>query len=243
MTVDEMQKAFVSYLMYQKELEVERKWFEKYPMINTGKLPREDFNDRFMPRLSEKAENYGFTIKLINMISSMDSVNENIVKLYDAYDYIRNNDPLLDSHTFSTYRKINSLCSYIIADIRRFMDDIISICWCLSQQKIVENIDIDCIGACTSEKPRYKEFEAFKPFFVLVNDLSNAYKHSSTNNMQILHGRDEPCIFALYACRNKNISQPELIGISIRELVEEFNKFYEFSFRLIEKKCAEHNEK
>ena len=237
MTEEELYMAYQNYLLYQKELEGQRKWFEKYPLIKTGKLPREDFHDKFLPHLHEEASRNGLCIKLVNMVGSLDSVNENIVKLFENYEYICNNNPVTDGHNFQAYRRNYSLCSYIIADIRRFIDDMISICWCLSQREEVENILVDDIGRYLKSNFQYNDFEGFEDFLQLLNDLSNSYKHSTTNNMQMLIGRDEPCIYAFYARFNKNISNPEIFGVTVRELVAQFNEFYDYSFHLIEEKC------
>ncbi len=237
MTEEELRMAYQGYLLYEKEIEEQRKWFEKYPLVKTGKMPREDFHNKFLPHLPEEASHNGLLIKLMNMVGSLDSVNENIVKLAENYEYICNNNPMVDSHTFQAYRRNYSLCSYIVADIRRFIDDMISICWCLSQTEKVENIEVDDIGHYLSKKSKYNDFERFRGFLKLINDLANSYKHSTTNNVQMLIGRDEPCIFAFYARYNRNISNPEIFGVTVRELVDQFNEFYDYSFHLIEEKC------
>lgn len=64
--------------------------------------------------------------------------------------------------------------------------------------------------------------------------MSNAYKHSYANSDFSVIGKDEDCFVALYSKYNdfNNDSVPYVI--SINYIVQEFNKFYKFSFKLID---------
>lgn len=227
------------YEDYLQQLETEREWFQKYCLIETGKLPSESMNVKFLPKLSPKAEAFGLTAKMINMILSLDSANENIVEAYHIWELGKNIAPETLIFNTKLWRKRNSLNSYIIQEIRRFIDDAISICWVLSQQGTVQKIEIDSIGSYLKKRNVYKEFDDFYVFFTLVNNISNAYKHSFSNNMETRVGREEPYICALDSNRNKEVFAPYLIEVSLRELISDFNCFYHYTFNLIEKKCCE----
>ena len=199
-------------------------------------MPTENMNVKLLPRLSKKAQDYGFLLKLINMITGLDQTNKNLITLNENWLFLNQNFEKVSIFNSSIYNSINSLNSYVIHDIKHFIDDTISICWVLSQPAIVTDVEIDSIGKYKNNTADYHDFDKFNSFFDIVNDIENAYKHHISNNMSSLYGRDEPCIFALYAKGNKSFLNPELKGISLKVLVTEFNKFYKYSMNLIEAK-------
>lgn len=226
------QEIMINYL---NQIRIERQLFNKYTLINTGKMPSENFNKNIMPKLSKRAQDYGFRQKIINMICSLDETNRNIIRVNQAWESVVNADE--ESMIFNTRNNfiIDSANAHIIHDIRHFIDDVISIIWILNQSEVVRNVAVDCIGKYLHNNT-YTDFNIFTDFFIKVNDIENAYKHSFPNNMSSLIGRDEPCIFALDAKRNTDFFNPEIIGISLKKLIEEFNRFYKFSMKLIEEK-------
>ena len=111
---------------YYKQLELERQWFDKYTLIRTGKLPSEVFNSTILPSRTDKIVQYGFEIKFMNMVCSLDTTNVNLLQAYQLWEKIRDRS-IADSNQW-IFNYINSLNSYIIYDIRHFIDDIISVC-------------------------------------------------------------------------------------------------------------------
>lgn len=51
----------------------------------------------------------------------------------------------------------------------------------------------------------------------------------------MIKGRDEASIYAFYSPQNKNFLHPHHKGVSLSNLVDQFNEFYKFSFEVIEK--------
>ena len=123
--------------------------------------------------------------------------------------------------------------------MKHFVDDIIAVCWVLKQSKIVENVEVASIGTYLKRynagNHTFNDFDNFVGFFTLINDIENAYKHHIPNNMTMIKGRDEACIYAFYSPQNKNFLHPQLKGVSLSNLVDQFNEFYKFSFTVIEK--------
>ncbi len=220
---------------YYQQIESERKLFNRYILIDTGKMPSENFNIKLVPKLSKKAQDYGFLLKTMNMICSLDETNRNIIRVNQAWELIIKNIEEINVFNTRTIYIINSANAHIIHDIRRFIDDIISIHWILLQTERVTEVKMTGLGSYLSDTNKsYKPFDSFKDFLTKINDIENAYKHSIANNMSTLIGRDEPYIFALYSKHNKDFLNPRLIEIPLKDLISEFNKFYKQSFLLIE---------
>lgn len=190
-------------------------------------MPSENFNIKLAPRLTKKAQDYGFPLKIMNMICSLDETNRNIIRINQTWEMINSN--------IEEITVFNTMSLHIIHDIRRFIDDIISIHWILSQTEIVTEVKMCGLGPYLSDANRvYNPFDSFRDFLMLINDIENAYKHSIANNMSTLIGRDEPYIFALYSKNNKDFLHPQLIQVPLKELIVQFNKFYKTSFLLLE---------
>lgn len=190
-------------------------------------MPSENFNIKLAPRLTKKAQDYGFPLKIMNMICSLDETNRNIIRINQTWEMINSN--------IEEITVFNTMSLHIIHDIRRFIDDIISIHWILSQTEIVTEVKMCGLEPYLSDANRvYNPFDSFRDFLMLINDIENAYKHSIANNMSTLIGRDEPYIFALYSKNNKDFLHPQLIQVPLKELIVQFNKFYKTSFLLLE---------
>lgn len=219
-------------LLLSEQLTIAQEDFEKYKLISTGKKPFENISYALLPQLSAKAKEYGFEYKLINMICSLDSTNESIILINKLWELIRSQNGLVLICNTYFYNKYCRLCAYVIHDMRHFVDQMIVIVWVLSQSNRIEKIKVDCIGKYL-EQNKFTVFENYKLFMQKLNDISNAYKHSASNDLQMFIGRDEPCLFALDANHNRNFLHPKLDGITINNLVNEFNSFYHYCLSLI----------
>lgn len=220
-------------IAYFEKIATERALFSKYTLIRNGKTPSENLNYNMLPKLSAKAEEYGFTLKIVNMISSLDITNENIVLVNDIWTMLCTHNS--QTIVFNTYywTKLNRLSAYIVYDIRHFVDQIIAMAWILAQSEPFSKVKVDCIGAYLHDSD-FSLFDEHLSFLQQLNDISNAYKHSISNDMTSLIGRDEPCVFALDGNHNKNVFNPQMYGISLRELITLFNSFYQTAFKILE---------
>lgn len=217
------------------EIEEQKELFKKYHLIDTGKVPKEGLHEKYIPKLSERAKSLNLHVKMTNMLMQLDFVNLDLIELHDLWR--KAIESSMD--VFYLIGRINFLNSHVIHDIRRYIDDIISICWVL-EHPTSKRVRIDDIGKYLNHVNgggAWTDFVNFCPFFKAVNDIENAYKHSFLNNTDIVIGRDEPCIFAIDANWNHNISNPVLHSISLKQLVDDFNVFYHYSFKLIGQKC------
>lgn len=233
-------------LEYVSTLEKERKYFDKYVLINTGKTPHEGFNVKLLPCESENLAKYGFIIKLINLITGLDTTNELLIQAYETWKSICSSDNNQDKYSevsvYNTYfyGKANHLNKYIVYDMKYFIDEIIAITWCLTQTGKVNNVKISSIGEYLKLKDLHV-FDSYIEYFRLINNIANAYKHSIPNDTVNTLGRDELCVFALYSKYNNDIETPEFIGVTMKDLVSTFNDFYKYSFEVIKDKSKNQN--
>jgi hypothetical protein len=221
-------------IKYQCDLEEEKKKLEHYPVIQTGKTPKENMNINLFPQLSTIDKD--LQIPFISLIGELDCTNEMIVDFCDAWKIMRENGDLVKLYNTYYFTRSVKLGSYIIADIRHYIDMSIAITWYLWSGRKNSNIKIDSIGKYLSKKnDRFKEYDQFKSFMNLVNAISNAYKHSIPNLHLNIVGRDEPCLFTLASKGNKDIFHPQFLGVALSELIFEFNHYFNYSIDEITK--------
>ena len=223
----------------QQQRALEESWFQKYPLIKTGKLPCENANVKLLLCTEDIRERYSLNYKCMNMLYTLDSVNENIAEVYRLWDVSHEQNIEFFAFNNRVFRKVNSLNSYIIHDLKKYIDDVICVLYLLNHGPQCENIRIDCIGKYLyppQKQEKMNEFDEFRDFLELVNNIENVYKHSMSNTMHAISGREEPCIFAMDSNHNNNVFHPTLYGISIKNLVDQFNEFYRFSFELLASK-------
>ena len=49
-----MPDAVEAMIEHDEKVKQQKGWIEKYPLIKTGKVPIENFNDKVLPKLSKK---------------------------------------------------------------------------------------------------------------------------------------------------------------------------------------------
>lgn len=74
----------------------------------------------------------------------------------------------------------------------------------------------------------------------LLNEVSNAFKHSFVQSDISLLGRDKPCVHALALDRNKLDAGIEFYSVSLRDLVGGFNAFYSAALSWLEEFSHRH---
>ena len=218
---------------YLSTISKEKDLYSRYNLIETGKTPHENFNKHCIPTFPEEIdEQYGLTMILMRLITGLDSTNLNLVEVNELWERI-NTEYALIYNTFP-YMRMWKLNSYIIHDIKYCIDMLISVIWWMMQEDRTKDIRIASIGDYLSGKDTdFSFFNDYKEFFVLINDIENAHKHSVPNATLGLVGREEPVIYALKAPYNKDIFSPELKGITLKQLVRGFNEFFHLSLQLI----------
>lgn len=116
----------------------------------------------------------------------------------------------------------------IIYHLRRAVDDMISIVWMQNQfenENFVSKIAIDSIGRYLNHKnTELKCFDECTDFLETINDISNSYKHSFYQSVQILISQEEPA-FYVYTYKANDTSNGEKEYLYKQsELLEGFEK-------------------
>lgn len=223
---EELNNLGISYL---SEIEKEKRTLSNYPIIDTGKTPKENLNVNCLPLLSEDDQNSDLSLMYGSLLLTLDSTNELIVDYCDTWKLIARENSMVMIYNTYYYRKEFTIGAYIIADIRYFIDMIISLTWYLKNSRKCK-LAVSSIGEYVNKKDRkFDDYDQFIPFMKKTNDISNAYKHSVPNTIRNLIGKNEPCIFAKYSKKNKDIFHPELIEIALSEYINQFQEFFDYS--------------
>lgn len=237
---NDMNKEALRYIQKKKE---EEKLFDKYPTINNGKFISDNFGVNLLPKFKEDHKlKYNLSIKYKNLINGLSITNENIIESFILYKKIKENDIetiVFNSYSYSKWFKLNE---YIVSDIRKFIDESIATLWCLKYDNIKRGIKIDSIGSLlknfngNEENWELPELKQFVNFFSCINDISNSYKHSFTNNMELIMGSQKNCVMAIYDKYNKDISNKDNIkvyNVSLEDIINKFNDFYKSFFDIV----------
>lgn len=229
--------AVEAMIEYDEKVKQQKEWVEKYPLIKTGKVPIENFNFEFLPELSEKAKEYGFTILLIQLAAELDITNENIVEYCDLWKEIRTQSGrFLIENSYLNFKE-SHLGKSIVHDLKHFADMMISIVWTLSQEDVVTKVEIDGIGKYLKNQKSLGCFSEYVDFLTVLNEMDNTQKHAVTNQMSLLAGRDEPCFCCIDSNHNKDIWNVSVKVVSVAQTIEQFNSFYKFSMDKISELC------
>lgn len=174
------------------------------------------FNSPKFPKLN----NFNLTLIYLYGINIIDKINDHLLTITKYYELIINNNFNV-SFEFTLYRLETEETIYWI---RKYIDSMIIISYILiffeKNKKEPDIIEIDSIGKyLATTKKEYKMFDDFEWLFEKVNEISNCYKHS-INNMELnIIGQYEPCVSAF------STKQKKLYNISLKELIQEFEKF------------------
>ena len=232
-----MADAVVAMIEYDEKVKQQKEWLEKYPLIKTGKVPIENFNVRLLPKLSQKAVDYGFHILLMELITELDITNERIVDFFELWREKHENSGNVFVINNYIYTKERCLGKNIVHDLKHFADMMISIVWTLSQKDMVKAIEIDCIGKYLNQRS-FRCFDEYHDFWDTLNKMDNVQKHAITNQITQVIGKDEPCFYCVDSNHNKDIWHVDVKIVSVSKTIEQFNAFYKFSMDKISELCS-----
>lgn len=226
------------YDEYQKKLEECRNYRKKYLLIENGKEIIETFNVSLLPKFNSYEDPYvNQFLKYMKLITDLDVVNENIIESHEIWSDIKKTEISVENSIYNTYKykRLNKLNEYIIFDLKHFVDEVIATISVIKGYTIDKKVYISSIGAYLSKKQKnFDDFDNFTDLFQKLDDLSNSYKYSYANSDFNAIGRDEDCFISLYSKYNDFDNQIIPYVVSIDYIVQEFNKFYKFSFELID---------
>lgn len=235
-----MEKEIIEkYQDYDENLKKCKIYREKYQLVDNGKEIIEAYNVNLAPKFNSFKDPYiNEEVKFMKLITDLDFVNQNIIESHEIWDKIKksgeNNAEMVLYNTY-LYNRINKLHEYIVFDLKHFIDEVIATISVIKGAIMNDQICISSIGDYLNAKnDKFNYFDNFKDLFEKLNELSNSYKHSYANSDFSAFGQNEDCFVALHIQHNNFSNQPIPYVVSINYVVEEFNKFYKFSFELID---------
>jgi hypothetical protein len=203
-------------------------------LIDNGKKPNEFLNISQAFWLPSANPFCNFQLKLFDLIQRLDEANRRLLESFTLWTCVQNarvSGAMLLGHEVSRHHFASEQAVYLI---RRTADELISLIYCLSYwetaQDYPQQIKIDCIGAALQLEDSSAISQivaANKPLLSLLNDISNAFKHSFVNSDANLIGAEEPCIFVQALERNNlKTHKPVVHSTGLNKLAVDFNVFY-----------------
>lgn len=212
---------------WQKVMKNDEFLKEKFVLIHSGHLIHEGVNlnkIRCTDLINDKK--YNLQKMLIFMTMTMNITNEKIVKSNELYQMIKNEDKSLffyNSYTFSKYNNINQS---IVHDIKIYCDKLIIATFLLLEDKMVQDLPIESLGAYLNKSNKRHIFKNSEDFLYLINDLDNSFKHSFSNELgENIIGKNDNCIINYYSKNGKNIFNPQIFCVKLDDIINGFNEF------------------
>lgn len=229
---------------YKTNLDKCKEYRKKYLLIDNGKEIIENFNIMLIPKFNGYKDPYvNEQLKFMKLITDLDVVNQNIIESNEIWSKIKNVENLnVQIYNTYNYKRLNKLLEYIVFDLKHFIDETIATISIIKGFIKDNKVYISSIGAYLSKKQLdFNDFDNFLDLFQKLDDLSNSYKHSYANSDLSIIGRDENCFVSLYSKYNNFDNNPIPYIISMNYIISEFNKFYKYSFELIDNLTKEIN--
>lgn len=203
-----------------------------YPQINNGKKPDEILHATHLFLLPPKTPYGNLQAKILLIVTRLDYVNLKIPDVYRTHTYI------CAQKMFSAlvlYQHL-ALMEEVVYWLRVTADDIVRLAYVLStyldHAHWPERLCIDSIGSLLNHLDDGQSrhccdlFRRYSDYLALLNDVSNAYKHSVVNSDSSPFGENEPVVNALHFPRNNTKKGLEFHSVEFGKLVTGFDSFY-----------------
>ncbi|MDH5681815.1 MAG: hypothetical protein OEZ36_09520 [Spirochaetota bacterium] len=198
------------------------------PQIDTGKKPSEPLDVRLIFWLPADSPYGNFQLKLLRMIYRLDEANRRIVESF-RYWHKSTTSAILLNNEPELHILANEQAIYLM---RKTADELVSLIWILSyfeiNGKYPSKVKCDHIGAVVKQGSE-NCLEVFVPhlnIMKLLNEISNAFKHSFINSDYYAINSEEPYVTAFSLDRNRLKSQATIYNVSFIYLIIEFSYFY-----------------
>lgn len=194
------------------------------PQVSTGKQPEQHLNVVHMLPLPADTPFGNMAAKYSDIVLRLDHVNLLIREVFRGYARAKAADDGSITHHLL-------LAEELVYWIRKTADELIALVHILNERQssgaYPERIDPDGIGPLLALKNIPAWAQPHCGFLRLLNEISNAYKHSFINSDAMLVGRDEPGVYALSLKRNDLEKETTLYNIRLTELVVRFDAFFQ----------------
>ena len=198
------------------------------PQIANGKSPDEPYNGSLGFWLPTDSPYGNLTVKLVKLCERLDEANRRLRESWIFWGMAWR-EGIAVPNAFQRHSYANEQAIYLI---RRAVDEIISMIWCLSEKTVTGSypaqIRIDCIGKVLAQTiyQRPEPFKKHGALFLQLNAIATAFKRSFVNSDLMVLGKDEPSVYALSLDHNRLLAGAKLHAISLAVLVGSFNAFY-----------------
>jgi hypothetical protein len=199
--------------------------------IDNRKSPDEPYNARLGFWLPPDSPYGNFTLKLMKLCERIDEANRRLTESREFWEQARV-EGIIPNNALQRHTYANEQAIYLL---RRSADEMIALIWCLSTWQTngiyPTEIKIDCIGTLLWRAKKFPEqhlkpCSQHVPLLTVLNEISNAFKHSFVNSDLSIIGRDEPHIYALSLDDNKLVSGTQFHSVSLVWLAKAFTDFY-----------------
>lgn len=192
-------------------------------LLDIGKHPDEPMHARLVLPLPARTPFGNFSRKYEQIILRLDHANRTILRIHADHASMGNTpcSHLLTSHVLQQEE--------VVYWIRRAADELVSLVSVLTQWQSTgscpRQVPVDCIGAFIDENKHSLTLDQMA-FLNLLNDVSNAYKHSFIHSEISRVGLDEPVVFALALKRNKLDNDSVFYCVRLNDIITGFNVFF-----------------
>lgn len=171
-----------------------------------------------------------FYLKQIKIIQRVDRANFLVRQAFDTHSAISNFHPA----DYNRVRDHFFIIEEAVFHIRKIADEMISLYSVLDLFEkngiYCKSIDIDCVGRLFKKKNKNKfmtfPFDGHIEVLSLLNEISNAYKHSFVNTDISLHRPYEPVVYALSLKMNTLDNSESFYDVPLSFLIKQFDLFY-----------------
>jgi len=162
-------------------------------------------------------------LKFMRVVERLGHANRRIGESHEAWRAALGADPVVPSpmteHMYSTEEAV-----YMI---RRVADELIALDFYLHARlrdgQYPDKLEVDSVGAeLNSKSPRFGDH---RDFLRVLNEISNAHKHSFVQSDLVIVGSKDPCVVALPLSRNALTSQLKFYVVRLDDVVTDFNRF------------------
>jgi hypothetical protein len=204
------------------------------PKINTGKQSQQVLHVSQLLPLPSDTPFGNFALKYLKIVSRIDQVNALILNVFSSF-LLAHQSQGFGEDLF----RHQLIAEEVIYWLRKTADELISLQYVLCIQEetgqFPTKIEVDCIGLLNHCKAQdFKQnFLNHLSLLNILNEVSNAYKHSFVNSKISSIGNEEPYVLALALKRNDLGNQPEFHSVRFAELITGFDSFFQDSVEML----------
>jgi hypothetical protein len=192
------------------------------PQIEIGKSPGQPLNVRILLPLPANTPFGNFQLKYMLIVQRLDHVNSMLPTVFESYERAMA-QPMTNELSHQAL-----VTEQVIYWLRKTADELIGLYHVLASRaangEYPDRVSPDSIGGLLS-KTVAPPFVEHMDFLKVLNEISNAYKHSFINSDLSRVGRDEPVVLALGLDHNRLKKDPKFYAVSVRDVVSDFNAF------------------